>query len=99
LRLSLPKANYLRAHRSILPVNQDEAMIREVHIYGRVARLHAGGAGAQHFGLGKQLTEAACEIARAQGYAKINVISSVGTREYYRGLGFKDNGLYQQRGL
>jgi histone acetyltransferase (RNA polymerase elongator complex component) len=107
-------------------------MIREVHVYGKVAPLrktgedershgvgegaaqphdvgegasfggvHSGGSGegAQHLGLGRRLIEAACEIARAQGYQKINVISSVGTREYYQSLGFKDNDLYQQMSL
>ena len=71
-------------------------MIREVHVYGKVAELSTAGEGAQHLGLGKQLIKEACERARAAGYEKINVISSVGTREYYRSLGFKDRGLYQQ---
>ena len=74
-------------------------MIREVHVYGKVAKLHSAGEGAQHLGLGRQLIEAACDIAREQDYQKINVISSVGTREYYRSLGFIDNGLYQQMSL
>lgn len=96
LRLSLPKTDYVLQHQSSLPVGPCEAMIREVHVYGKVARLHRTGSGAQHLGLGRQLVEAACGIARTHGYEKINVISSVGTREYYRGLGFKDQGLYQQ---
>ena len=99
LRLSLPKAGYLRGNPSALPVGPGEAMIREVHIYGRVARLHEAEEGAQHLGLGRRLIQAACDIAKAQGYTKANVISSVGTREYYRALGFKDNGLYQQKPL
>jgi elongator complex protein 3 len=99
LRLSLPNADFLRKHQSALPVCPSEAMIREVHVYGKVARLHQAVDGAQHLGLGRQLVEAACNIAKARGYAKINVISSVGTREYYRGLGFEDNGLYQQMTL
>ena len=85
-----------------LPVRAGEAMIREVHVYGAVARLgEAGAAGsaAQHLGLGRRLVERACEIARDEGYTRINVISAVGTRGYYRGLGFGDNGLYQRRDL
>ncbi|MEF9841948.1 MAG: tRNA uridine(34) 5-carboxymethylaminomethyl modification radical SAM/GNAT enzyme Elp3 [Raoultibacter sp.] len=96
LRLSLPKADYVLKHRSELPVGPYEAMIREIHVYGKVAGLHKTGQGAQHLGLGKQLFQAAGDIAKAQGYQKMNVISSVGTREYYRALGFSDNGLYQQ---
>ncbi|MDR0346882.1 MAG: tRNA uridine(34) 5-carboxymethylaminomethyl modification radical SAM/GNAT enzyme Elp3 [Coriobacteriales bacterium] len=103
LRLSLPKADYLQQQlrqTSSLPVGPGEAMIREVHIYGRVVRLHGvpqkAQDGSQHLGLGRQLIKAACDTARARGYKKLNVISSVGTREYYRELGFADNGLYQQ---
>ena len=43
---------------------------------------------AQHHGLGRLLVERACEIAQDVGYARINVISAIGTREYYRHLGF-----------
>jgi elongator complex protein 3 len=99
LRLSLPDAAYVRAHEQDLPIAPDEAMIREVHVYGAAARIHRAGAAAQHHGLGHALVERACEIARDEGYARINVISSVGTREYYRHLGFRDNGLYQTREL
>lgn len=99
LRLSLPCKDYVRAHAEKLPVASDEAMIREVHVYGAVARFHETGEGAQHLGLGRKLVERACEIAREAGYARINVISAVGTRGYYRALGFSDAGLYQTRQL
>ncbi|MDR1014610.1 MAG: tRNA uridine(34) 5-carboxymethylaminomethyl modification radical SAM/GNAT enzyme Elp3 [Coriobacteriales bacterium] len=58
---------------------------------------HGPGEGAQHLGLGRRLVEAACDIARTQGYQRINVISAVGTREYYQSLGFEDGELYQHR--
>ena len=96
LRLSLPKSDYFLKQQTNLPVGPNEAMIREIHVYGKVAQLHKTGGGAQHLGLGKQLIEAAADIARVHGYKKINVISSIGTREYYRNGGFYDNGLYQQ---
>ncbi len=112
LRLSLPKDNAIsRLHNTldqestasekeaILPIKPREAMIREVHVYGRVAKLTKQGTGAQHHGLGTQLVEKACELARAAGYERINVISAIGTRGYYRKLHFYDNGLYQQRKL
>lgn len=97
LRLSLPKQDYVHQHATDLPVGPREAMIREVHVYGKVAGINEGGKNAQHLGLGKQLIEAACAIAQDNGYTKINVISSIGTREYYRSLGFVDKTLYQQR--
>ena len=84
-----------------LPIAPGEAMIREVHVYGAVAGIHQEGQAAQHRGLGKRLVERACEIARDAGYDRINVISAIGTREYYRKLGFAaaHNGLYQQKAL
>jgi elongator complex protein 3 len=54
---------------------------------------------AQHLGLGRKLVERACERAAAAGYADLAVISAVGTRAYYRGLGFRDGPLYQHRRL
>lgn len=116
LRLSLPHANAMAqleeeykeatsktadcAYALPFPLQAGGAMIREVHVYGRVEKLqHAGINNAQHRGLGTQLVNRACELASQAGYQRINVISAVGTRGYYRKLGFYDNGLYQQRKL
>ncbi len=104
LRLSLPHPSATRQLCAELegeaPVAPGEAMIREVHVYGRVEKIdHAGKSSAQHRGLGTQLVNRACELAHEAGYERINVISAVGTRGYYRKLGFYDNGLYQQRNL
>lgn len=116
LRLSLPHANAMarlekeyeaatlktsdQSHTLPFPLQAGEAMIREVHVYGRVEKLqHAGINNAQHRGLGTELVNRACELASRAGYQRINVISAVGTRGYYRKLGFYDNGLYQQRML
>ena len=86
--------------RLSLPVAKDEAMIREVHVYGRVAGLGAEAQGAaQHAGLGRRLVEEACRQATEAGYRAINVISAIGTRGYYRRLGFEDGDLYQRRPL
>ena len=75
------------------------AMIREVHIYGRAANIGASVQGAQHTGLGRALILRAQDIAKSAGYERINVISSVGTREYYEHLGFRTVGAYQQKPL
>ena len=115
LRLSLPDEEYVRSFSASgevgleseaacfgggrLPVVPGEAMIREVHVYGMATQLGAGGTSAQHLGLGRRLIERASEIAREAGYSRLNVISAVGTREYYRHLGFIDHGLYQQKEL
>ena len=103
LRLSLPKSTAVKTWGDALPIAAGEAIIREVHMYGRVARLGEDGAsargGAQHLGLGRTLVSRACDIAREAGYRRINVISAVGTRGYYRKLGFVDGALYQRKDL
>ncbi len=99
LRLSLPDQDALARLGDQAPVGLGEAMIREVHVYGKTVGLHRSGQGAQHRGLGRQLIEEACAVSGAAGYARVNVISAVGTRAYYRALGFFDNGLYQTRDL
>lgn len=103
LRLSLPDQGFVAecAKRcgDDAPVCLREAMIREVHVYGVAARVGQEGVAAQHRGLGRSLVARACELAREAGFERINVISAVGTREYYRSLGFTDHGLYQQKAL
>lgn len=94
-RLSLPRREAVEAYRMRLPITPDQAMIREVHVYGAVAKLEHTGRGAQHLGLGRALIGRALEIARDAGFGAVNVISSVGTREYYRHLGFHDGEFYQ----
>ena len=101
-RLSLPDET--ATHKMLggfeLPLPPATAMIREVHVYGRVAGLGVSERGAaQHAGLGRALVEEACRIAREHGFAQVAVISAVGTRPYYRKLGFEDAGLYQLRRL
>ncbi len=97
LRLSLPNEGYVAERVDELPDELGCAMIREVHVYGQVANLHKADGSVQHLGLGRKLVAKACEIASEAGFGRINVISSVGTREYYRNLGFEDGELYQYR--
>lgn len=99
LRLSLPRPHAIARYGESLPVSCGEAMIREVHVYGFATRLSTDGESAQHHGLGRKLVERACEIAQDTGYERINVISAVGTRVYYRNLGFEDGPLFQYHEL
>jgi elongator complex protein 3 len=94
LRLSLPSEPPLAEELA------DAAIIREVHVYGQALQLGESSPGrSQHLGLGKQLIERAVEIAAERGYCRLAVISSVGTRAYYRTRGFSDGVLYQVRDL
>jgi elongator complex protein 3 len=94
LRLSLPRTS------APLPELAESALIRELHVYGSAARIggHAPDS-AQHSGLGRRLVSHASSYARRAGYASLAVISAVGTRAYYRRLGFVDKELYQHRPL
>ena len=93
-RLALPRAGGFIAEIA------GSALLREVHVYGAVVGIgRESGERAQHLGLGRRLVEASARRARARGYADLAVISSVGTREYYRRLGFADGELYQHRPL
>jgi elongator complex protein 3 len=72
------------------------ALIREVHVYGGALDLGTRASeNAQHRGLGIRLVDHAREWARAEGFTQLAVISAVGTRGYYRKLGFRDGALYQ----
>ena len=99
LRLSLPEPGALDGSAEDLRRElAGRALIREVHVYGRVAALGADGSGhgrAQHRGLGRRLVDHAADVARDAGHAGLAVISAVGTRRYYRRLGFTDGALYQ----
>ena len=75
-------------------------IIRELHTYGKtVVRDQKDSTKTQHRGLGKQLMSQAELVARAAGYHKIAVISSIGTRYYYRKLGYQREGLYMTKVL
>ena len=96
LRLSLPRPDLAPIH----PDLTEAAIIREVHVYGQSLGIGEIGEGkAQHVGLGKQLIEQAAKIAQQQGFPNLAVISSIGTRDYYRKRGFADKVLYQVRDL
>ena len=103
-RLSLPHWDKLTSgacdvSADELLVQPGQAMIRELHVYGQALSLGSEGMSAQHQGLGQKLLAKASSIAAEAGYTSLNVISSIGTRAYYRAQGFTDAGLYQQKVL
>ncbi len=60
-----------------------EAIIRELHVYGRLISPGKKGK-VQHIGLGKKLLKKAEDIAKKNNYSQIKIISGVGVRNYYR---------------
>lgn len=77
------------------------SIIREVHVYGSVVPIHTRNPRLfQHQGYGTLLVEEAERIAREEhGSKKISVISGVGTRHYYRKLGYELDGPYMSKML
>lgn len=73
--------------------------MRELHVYGSVVPVAARDPNKfQHQGFGTLLMEEAERIAREEhGAVKIAVISGVGTRDYYRKLGYELDGPYMSK--
>ncbi len=97
VRLSLPRPD-ARPPAGLRDELEGAAVLREVHVYGQATALgqrHPGRP--QHAGLGARLVARAATVAREQGYRRLSVISALGTRPWYRTLGFEDGPLYQHR--
>ncbi|KAI6713942.1 hypothetical protein JHW43_003492 [Diplocarpon mali] len=82
-------------------VSQVTSLVRELHVYGSAVPVHARDPRKfQHQGYGTLLMEEAERIARDEhGSTKISVISGVGTRDYYRKLGYWLDGPYMSKTL
>lgn len=79
----------------------NQAIIREIHVYGQALNLKEKGQTSQHLGYGKMLLKKAEQIAKKQNHTKLKIISGVGVREYYRKLGYnldKDK-IYMEKEL
>jgi elongator complex protein 3 len=77
------------------------SIVRELHVYGSVVPVSAKDPSKfQHQGFGILLMEEAERIAREEHESiKISVISGVGTRNYYRKLGYELDGPYMSKHL
>lgn len=77
------------------------SIVRELHVYGSVVPVSSRDPSKfQHQGFGMLLMEEAERIAREEhGSRKIAVISGVGTRDYYRKIGYWLEGPYMVKTL
>ncbi|KIY46952.1 histone acetyltransferase ELP3 [Fistulina hepatica ATCC 64428] len=77
------------------------SIVRELHVYGTSVPVHGRDPTKfQHQGFGTLLMEEAERIARDEhGSVKLAVISGVGTRDYYRKLGYELDGPYMSKWL
>ncbi|XP_015273913.1 PREDICTED: elongator complex protein 3 [Gekko japonicus] len=77
------------------------SIVRELHVYGSVVPVSSRDPSKfQHQGFGMLLMEEAERIAKEEhGSWKIAVISGVGTRDYYRKIGYELEGPYMVKKL
>jgi elongator complex protein 3 len=104
LRLRIPR--YLLSANSQAPLKElrGAAIIRELHTYGQVVKIGSQGDGqSQHSGLGRFLVDEALDIIQKRKeqdlpqIEKLSVISGIGVKQYWRRLGFNDDGSYLSR--
>ena len=95
LRLRSPSE---KSHR---PEVNDCCIVRELHVYGQALQLgRRDEISWQHRGYGSMLMQESERIALEEfGAKKMLVISAVGTREYYRKLGYTLEGPYMAKQL
>jgi elongator complex protein 3 len=77
------------------------SIVRELHVYGTAIPIHSRDPNKfQHKGYGTLLMEEAERISKEEhGSTKLAVISGVGTRYYYRKLGYELEGPYMVKNL
>ena len=79
-------------------ITKDSAIIRELKVVGTTTPIGAKEEdNIQHKGIGKMLMKEAEQIAKDKKKAKMVVISAVGTREYYKKLGYIRDGCYMSK--
>ena len=80
----------------------DAPVIRELKVVGSevpVGRASGRPNEFQHRGFGRRLVAAAEERVREEGFSRVYVTSAVGTRDYYRRLGFERVGSHMAKSV
>jgi len=94
LRLRFPSSD---AHRSEM---QNSAVVRELRVLGQAMRLGIRDEKEnQHKGFGMELLSKAEQITAEAGYKELLITSAIGTRRYYRKLGYQRVGPYMGKSL
>lgn len=99
--LRLRKCSVEQTYRPELLEAGQTSVVRELHTYGSSVPIHSRDPTLfQHQGFGTLLMEEAQRIARFEhGSRKLAVISGVGTRDYYRRMGYYLDGPYMSKML
>lgn len=90
LRLRIP-SYFFTGKKFFFKSLNNASIIRELHVYGQATPLFKKGI-VQHQGIGKKLIKEAVKITKRFDLPKLAVIAGVGVRDYYRKLGFVDDG-------
>ncbi|MCE5296071.1 MAG: tRNA uridine(34) 5-carboxymethylaminomethyl modification radical SAM/GNAT enzyme Elp3 [Euryarchaeota archaeon] len=77
----------------------EAANLRELKVFGQMARIGETGTEAQHRGFGRELMAEAESMAAERGYRSIKVTSGVGVRGYYSVMGYSRNGYHMEKRL
>ncbi|MGB9660102.1 MAG: tRNA uridine(34) 5-carboxymethylaminomethyl modification radical SAM/GNAT enzyme Elp3 [Nitrososphaerales archaeon] len=96
LRLRYPSE---KAHRK--EISSKTCLVRELHVYGTMVPIGKRYDDSyQHKGFGAKLMNEAERIAKEEfDSRKIVVMSAIGTREYYRRLGYEKEGPYMVKSI
>jgi elongator complex protein 3 len=95
VRLRIPSERVFRPE-----ITGSTGLIRELHVYGRMTPVGLEGYDWQHMGWGEALMEEAERVAAEEyGMTRMVVMSALGTKEYYGGLGYARDGLYVSKSL
>lgn len=82
-----------------LRIFDNNAFVRELHVYGSMTGLGKEGE-IQHRGFGKKLVQEAENIVKDEfKLNKLKIISGIGAREYYKKLGYKKDNNYMSKSL
>ncbi len=96
LRLRIPSG---KEHRPEISEKRS-SLVRELRICGPLVPIHQhSGEAYQHRGYGALLLMRAEEISVERGVEKILVTSALGTKQYYKRLGYRHDGPYMSKEL
>ncbi len=82
-----------------MPGEGEAAHVRELKVFGQMARFDKEGREWQHKGFGKELMLEAERMALENGYKVLKVTSGVGVRRYYSSIGYVRDGPYMSKEL
>ena len=98
-RLRIP-SQIFSGEQHFLPVLQNSAIIREIHVFGdQIPVGYRGNHSGQHQGFGKKMLQTAEDIITTQ-YPQVKslaVIAGVGVRQYYQQRGYQHEDEYMKK--